>query len=118
MNLILAFLAASAPAAVQPATAPTAPTAIPDSAATLVPVTLPELRKFADALAQMATQTGITAQQAMVPGKVDSATRDSIARAHGLSLARFTYIADQVRYNEHMQAVVREELVVASNAAS
>lgn len=115
MNLILAFLAASAP--MQPATAPATPQPIPDSAATLVPVTLPELRHFADALAQMAKQAAITAEQAMAPGKIDPATRDSIARAHGLSPARFNYIAEQVRYNERMQGVVREELIVASNAA-
>ena len=50
MNLILAF-AAVAVASAQP---PAAPVQVPDSAATLVPISLEELRHFADALAAIA----------------------------------------------------------------
>ena len=45
---------------------------------------------------------------------MSAADRTQILHAHGLSPARFDYIAAQVRYNERMARVVREELVVAS----
>lgn len=114
MTLILALLAVSAPAAVQPAAA--TPTVIPDSAARLVPVTLPELRHFADALAAIAARAGVTPNQVLLgTPKLSPAERDEIIRAHALSPARFDYIGEQVRYNDRMQQVVREELATASN---
>lgn len=115
MTLILAFLAVSTASGLQAPAAPE-PAAIPDSAATLVPISLQELRHFGDALAAIAVRGGMTAAQALSTdgGKIAPAERTQIIRAHGLSPARFDYIATQVRYNERMARVVREELMLAS----
>jgi hypothetical protein len=115
MNLILALLAASATGL-----QPSAPPPVPDWAATLVPVSLDELRHFADALSAIAARAGMTPAQALSPsiqasgGKLAPAERMRIIRAHALSPARFDYIAAQVRYNERMARVVNEELRLAS----
>jgi hypothetical protein len=116
MDLILAFVAASAATGLQAPAVPSDPAAIPDSAATLVPVTLVELRHFADALAAIAVRGGVTAAQALSSndGKVAAADRAQIIRAHGLSPVRFDYVAAQVRHNERMARVVQEELTLAS----
>ncbi|HEX4739181.1 MAG TPA: hypothetical protein VH331_16645 [Allosphingosinicella sp.] len=113
MTLFLPFLVASAVTGLQ---VPASPSPVPDSAATLVPPNLVELRHFADALAAIAVRGGVTAAQVLASnnGKVGPADRAQIIRAHGLSPARYDYIATQVRYNERMARVVQEELRLAS----
>lgn len=111
---MLALLAVSAAVALQPP----APQPVPDSAVTLVPVSLEELRHYGDTLIALAGAGGAGPGQAPSPAaiaKIAPAERTRIIRAHGLSPARFDYIEEQVRYNERMARVVHEELVVASS---
>ncbi|HEX5183208.1 MAG TPA: hypothetical protein VFW19_08670 [Allosphingosinicella sp.] len=114
MDRLFALLAVSAAVALQPPAAQP----VPDSAVTLVPVTLVELRHYGDILIALAGAAGVGPGQAPSPAavaRVAPAERTRIIRAHGLSPARFDYIAEQVRYNEGMARVVHEELVVASS---